>query len=193
VASKDGERLVWAVETLAVQPRDRVLEVGCGHGVAASLVCEKLTTGRLTAIDRSRKMIEMASRRNREYVASGKAAFETAALEKADLGDHRFDKIFAFNVAVFWRKPAQALGAVRELLAPGGALYLFSPAPELEGGGGDGGVRRPADGNAPGARVLGRGGTGQGPRPDAGGVRDRQGAGMAIGSLACRGAWRPPP
>jgi ubiquinone/menaquinone biosynthesis C-methylase UbiE len=129
VASEDAERLVWALETLAVKPHDRVLEVGCGHGVAASLVCEKLPTGRLTAIDRSRKMTEMASRRNREHVASGKAAFETAALEEADLGDRRFDKIFAFNVAVFWRKPAQALGAVRELLAPGGALYLFQQGP----------------------------------------------------------------
>src|SRR6266508_3554981 len=84
MASKPSERFVWAVDTLALDPADRVLEVGCGHGVAVSLVCERLTSGRITAIDRSQKMIEMAARRNREHVAGGRAVLKTAALEKAD-------------------------------------------------------------------------------------------------------------
>ena len=87
MASKPSERFVWAVDTLALEPADRVLEVGCGHGVAVSLVCERLTSGRITAIDRSKKMIEMAARRNREHVAGGRAVLKAAALEKADFGD----------------------------------------------------------------------------------------------------------
>jgi hypothetical protein len=47
------------------------------------------------------------------------------ALEDADLGDRRFDKVFAFNVAPFWQQPEAALGAVREYLARDGAVYLF--------------------------------------------------------------------
>jgi SAM-dependent methyltransferase len=125
MAGKASERFVWAVETLEVRPADRLLEVGCGHGVAVSLVCEKLTTGTITAIDRSRKMIEMATRRNREHVDAGRASLEAIALEDADLGDRRFDKVFAFNVAPFWQRPKAALGAVREHLARDGAVYLF--------------------------------------------------------------------
>jgi len=116
---------VWAVDTLSPDPADRVLEVGCGHGVAVSLVCERLTSGRITAIDRSRKMIEMATRRNREHIAAGRAVLETAALELADFGDERFDKVFAFNVAPFWLQPEDALGIVRRQLAPDGAVYVF--------------------------------------------------------------------
>src|SRR5215207_6353625 len=86
MASKPSERFVWAVDTLALDPADRVLEVGCGHGMAVSLVCERLTGGRITAIDRSKKMIEMAARRNREHVAGGRAVLKTAALENADFG-----------------------------------------------------------------------------------------------------------
>ena len=123
MTSKPSERFVWAVDTLAPDPADRVLEVGCGHGVAVSLVCERLTSGRITAIDRSPKMIELAARRNREHVASGRAVLKTAALADADLGD--YDKVFAFNVAPFWLQPKDALRIVRRHLAPDGAFYLF--------------------------------------------------------------------
>jgi SAM-dependent methyltransferase len=125
VAGKASERFVWAVDALEVRPANRLLEVGCGHGVAVSLVCERLTTGTITAIDRSPKMIEMATRRNREHVDAGRALFEAIALEDADLGDRRFDKVFAFNVAPFWQQPERALGAVREHLARDGAVYIF--------------------------------------------------------------------
>ena len=50
---------------------------------------------------------------------------EAIALEDADLGDRRFDKVFAFNVAPFWQQPEAALGAVRGHLARDGAVYLF--------------------------------------------------------------------
>ncbi len=128
--SKAAERLVWAVDTLAVKPDDRLLEIGCGHGVAVSLVCEKLDGGSITAIDRSAKMIESGRRRNADHVASGVASFQTASLDKADLGDTRFDKIFAINVGLFWRQqPIRELTTLRNHLAPKGRLFLFHEPP----------------------------------------------------------------
>src|SRR3954466_15756660 len=101
MAGKASERFVWAIDTLGVRPADRLLEIGCGHGVAVSLVCERLTTGAIVAIDRSPRMIEMARRRNREHVDAGRAVLEAVALEDADPGDPGFDQDFAFNGAPF--------------------------------------------------------------------------------------------
>ena len=129
-----SERFLWAVDTLALDPADRVLEVGCGHGVAVSLVSERLTSGQITAIDRSEKMIAMATRRNRDHIAAGRAVLKTAALETADLGDERFDKVFAFNVAPFWLHPRDALGIVRRHLAPDGGVHLFWDARHTQPG-----------------------------------------------------------
>ena len=134
MASKPSERFVWAVDTLALDPADRVLEVGCGHGVAVSLVCERLTSGRITAIDRSEKMIEMAAHRNRDHVVGGRAVLKAAALEEADFEDERFDKVFAFNVAPFWLQPKKALGIVGRQLSPDGAVYLFWDARHTQSG-----------------------------------------------------------
>jgi cyclopropane fatty-acyl-phospholipid synthase-like methyltransferase len=125
------ERIRWAVETLAVQPGDRVLEIGCGSGVAASLVCEHLVDGRLLAIDRSAIQIERARRRNETHVASGQLALETADIAELDLdAGARFDKVFAINVNAFWLGPAtEELARVRRALAPGGRLFLFYEPP----------------------------------------------------------------
>jgi ubiquinone/menaquinone biosynthesis C-methylase UbiE len=124
-----SERLRQVVDRLELAPDDRVLEIGCGHGVAATMVCERLETGRLTAIDRSRKMVEAAGRRNRRYVEAGLAEFLVGTLEELDLGERRFDKIFAVRVGLFHREPARGRELATRWLAPGGTLLAMFDEP----------------------------------------------------------------
>ena len=124
-----SERLRSIVEQLDIGPDDRVLEIGCGHGVAATLVCERLEGGHLTAVDRSAKMIQAATRRNAAHVEAGRAEFLVADLEDLDLGERRFDKIFAVRVGLFHRDPERARGFVERWLAPGGAVFVFFDPP----------------------------------------------------------------
>jgi cyclopropane fatty-acyl-phospholipid synthase-like methyltransferase len=121
-----AERLVWAVETMRIRPGDRLLEIGCGHGVAVTLACERLADGgSVLAIDRSEKMIEQARRRNAAYVTSGRASFQVTSLDQADFGAARFDKVLGVHVPVFVRgEPDRELAIIRDHLAPGGRLHL---------------------------------------------------------------------
>lgn len=113
------------VEQLALASGDDVLEIGCGRGVAAGLVCDRLGTGTYTGIDRSTVAIEAAVRANAEHVTSGRATFHTTSLADADLDERRYDTMFAAHVNLFWtRSPAPELAVVDRLLRPAGALHL---------------------------------------------------------------------
>jgi cyclopropane fatty-acyl-phospholipid synthase-like methyltransferase len=130
VTSKVPERVRLAVDLLGVEPDDRLLEIGCGSGVAASLVCERLAAGTLLAIDRSAIQVERARRRNAAHVASGRLELRTVALADLDVAQARFEKVFAVNVNLFWLGPAsRELERVRHALAPGGKLFLFYEPP----------------------------------------------------------------
>jgi cyclopropane fatty-acyl-phospholipid synthase-like methyltransferase len=133
MAQKIPERLSWAVEELKIAGDERLLEIGCGRGVAVSLICPLLTSGTITAIDRSAIAIDAALLRNEDHVAAGKVSFRHTALEDMTGPARSFDKIFAVNVNLFWLDATRGLDAVTKLLAPGGTLFLFYEPPSLAG------------------------------------------------------------
>lgn len=123
------DRFAWAAQILDPRPTDHLLEIGCGHGTILVLICPVLTTGHLTAIDRSEIMIREAAKENAECVASGKLTLINTEIAALDHPEASFDTIFAFNVNVFWLKPEREIAAIRRLIAPDGKLYLFFQPP----------------------------------------------------------------
>ena len=124
-------RIEAFVSSMQIGPDDRVLEIGCGHGVAASLVCERLRGGRYLAVDRSAKMIAAAEKRNAAYVRAGVARFMLADLETLELGELRFDKVFAQRVRFFHDDPVRARTLVQRWLAPQGRAFFEYDLPSL--------------------------------------------------------------
>ncbi|WP_406073504.1 class I SAM-dependent methyltransferase [Micromonospora sp. NBC_01638] len=115
---------------MGVAPDDQVLEIGCGRGAAVSLVASRLTTGRIVAIDRAATMVRLATERNLGHINAGRAEIRGTEFESADLSAHRFTKIFAVNVSLFWLGDAtRPIERMRSLLAAGGRLYVFAERP----------------------------------------------------------------
>jgi SAM-dependent methyltransferase len=129
VSRSAAERFRWAVEVLDPAPSDRLLEIGCGAGVAVSLICPHLSGGTIVAIDRSKSMVERAVRRNAGCVEAGRASFEAIPLGDADFWRARFDAAFAINVHLFRADARRELDVLRRALKPTGALYLFQQHP----------------------------------------------------------------
>ena len=115
-----------AVSALALTGTESVLEIGCGHGVAVRLVLERLTTGHITALDRSQKMIDLV-----RSIDDDRLTTRAEALEEADFGEQRFDAVFAVNLDFNLRLGSRWPGMLKALLKPGGRLVLaFDPPPD---------------------------------------------------------------
>ena len=123
MSGRASARLAWAVEALDVQPDERVLELGCGHGVALALVCDRLgPDGAAVGVDRSATMTAAAARRT-----AGRARLVTAPLADPALGDERFPKVLAVHFPPLLRgDPARELTVIAAHLAPGGTLHVVA-------------------------------------------------------------------
>lgn len=112
-------RLAAAVDLVDPAPDARVLEVGCGRGVAAALLLERLPRGRYTGIDRSAVAVAATAAR------TGAGEVHTSALAAFRPEPGGFDLALAVNVNVFWTGPARAeLAVLATALRPGGVLHL---------------------------------------------------------------------
>ena len=117
----------WAVDVLAPRADERLIEVGCGHGVTISLVADRLRVGGLVVgVDRSPKVLDMARRRNADHLERGRADFVAGSFEAVDLDAGAWDSVYAFHVADFWRRPGPMLARARALLRPDGRLVLLN-------------------------------------------------------------------
>ena len=126
-------RMVWAVELMDPQPGDNVLEIGCGPGAGAELICARLTTGKLFAIDRSESGVDRTRRRNQKYVDAGRLTVRQIDLATLRVPVKRLHKVFAFNVNLFWvRTCADEVALLHERVLPGGAVFLFYEANRAE-------------------------------------------------------------
>jgi SAM-dependent methyltransferase len=121
------ERFTWAADLLDVKSRDHILEVGCGVGFAVEEIAGRLTTGKILAIDKSAIMIAKASERNEDSVRAGKAKFLQTDLAQLELERNSFNKIFCFNINLFWtnKSISREAAVLKSLLAKYGSLHIF--------------------------------------------------------------------
>lgn len=128
----EPERVRWAVQRLASRPGCHVLEVGCGSGAAAQLVCERTGGATMLAIDRSATAVARTTARNRRHVQAGTLVVRQAALVELAVPAASFDLAFSVDVNLFWTTTTAAteLSVLRRALAPGGSrLIAYGPGP----------------------------------------------------------------
>jgi ubiquinone/menaquinone biosynthesis C-methylase UbiE len=111
----------WAQELLErarpIGPADRILDLGCGTGIVARLLRERLGGGaKLTGADASADMIAMA-----RSLAPDIEWCEANAM-KLPFDDASFELVVSQQMLQFVPDPSAALREIRRVLVPGGRL-----------------------------------------------------------------------
>ena len=123
-------RLAEIVEALPLRSGMRVLEIGCGPGVAARAVFQRIGKGNVLAIDRSAKAIALAVAGSAVELTSGRLEFRCVAVEDFVLsqGERPYDLAFAVRVGTLdGRYPKAgriALERLRQALGKDGRLFI---------------------------------------------------------------------
>lgn len=118
--SSNIERNDWALSLLAIQPTDRILEIGFGPGIAIRTLATQ--SRQVVGIDHSALMLGQATWRNKELIEKEKLKLMLLSVEELTTEIGLFDKVYSMNVVLFWRDPIAVFCRLRNLLKPGGML-----------------------------------------------------------------------
>ncbi len=113
------------LDALALDPGDRLLEIGCGGGL---LLQEAAAVGALaTGIDHSEEMVELA----RAHAPDAEVLLGDATSLPFAAGS--FTAVAMSVVFFFFEQPLAVLGECRRVMRKGARLAVFTTAPELRG------------------------------------------------------------
>lgn len=133
-----SSRLLDLVDALPLKEGLRILEVGCGSGVAAREIAMRLENVFVLGLDRSEKTIRQAMKASEKEMREGKVDFRVAKIEAFELppDQEKFDLVFAIRVgALDGRHPeleAVARERISSLLREGGRLFIDGGNPLRE-------------------------------------------------------------
>jgi ubiquinone/menaquinone biosynthesis C-methylase UbiE len=121
-AWREQAQAAWA--TAGVSAGQTVVDVGCGPGYATLDLAQRVgPTGRVIAIDRSRRFLDFLSAQAKARGLSNIECLERD-LDADPLPENCADHVWSRWVFIFVRGPRALLARVQRMLRPGGTLIL---------------------------------------------------------------------
>ena len=113
---------------LALQPDDRLLEVGFGGGYLMQRMLAQVTDGFLAGVDISQAMVNTGQKHFRAQIATGKLELRCARAEFLPFPAGHFTKACSVNSIFYWEDVPQALAELYRVLGVHGKLVLCQTA-----------------------------------------------------------------
>jgi SAM-dependent methyltransferase len=128
IANDKPNRL--AVDALAPEPEDHVLELGFGPGWALRTIAARTPGGQVFGIDQSDRMLQQAANMNQAVIAAGRMQLIKGKFSPLPWIDCTFNKILLVNAAYFFDLDGNDAAEVFRVLKPRGRLVVYVTARE---------------------------------------------------------------
>ena len=121
------------LQLLAIQPHDRVLEVGFGGGDLINRMAPMLDGGCIAGVDFSPDMVEVSKKRLATLIQTGKVELRCASAESLPYEGEHFTKACTVNTIYFWPDPLVVLRELWRVLGSRARLVVcFNPRATLQ-------------------------------------------------------------
>lgn len=107
-----------------IEPRDRVLDIGCGTGKSSRDAARRAQEGSVLGVDLSSRMLDGARRCSDEGITN--VEFLHADAQVHDFEPGSFDVAISVFGAMFFADPLAAFANIRRSLRPGGRIAFLS-------------------------------------------------------------------
>lgn len=137
-AKRTSDRLLQIIDALPLRENIRILEVGCGPGVAAREIARRLKQVYILGLDRSPAAIAQAQRNSENEIGRGMIHFIQAKIEEFELppGETSFDLALGIRVGALdgrHREIAnETLRRIAKALKPDGQLFIDGGDPLIK-------------------------------------------------------------
>src|SRR6266404_3661495 len=107
---------------MALQPTDRVLDLGCGTGWASRRMARMASAGEVVGLDVSDEMVHRAEQTSQEIK---NVRYVWGSAEKIPAPDNQFNKVLSVESFYYYDDQGQALDELRRVMAPEGKLFIL--------------------------------------------------------------------
>ena len=122
------------LQSMDLQGQQQVLEIGFGSGRFIHKLFARDPQVKLTGLDYSPEMVELARTVNSELVRSGSLKLEEGSSDHMPFEAGTFDIVYSNMVIYFWDDPARHLREVGRVLKSGGTFHTgFRTAQSMQG------------------------------------------------------------
>ncbi len=110
------------IDALDVQSWHRVLDIGCGDGIALAAIPH---AARLSGIDRSETMLSLARKKLRREIRDGRVDLQRGDMFALPFEPTTFDRIIASNILYFCEDLPAFVSECRRVAKPGALLGIY--------------------------------------------------------------------